>query len=73
MLHEAGAQCKAAAEVGVGGTHMVVFPDGITEGTTTDKGYAMIGVVSGLPTKVASRAAMILPRISQPSSAADRK
>ena len=32
--------------VGVDNTSMVVFADGITEGTTTDKGFAMLGVLS---------------------------
>mgnify|MGYP001562619894 FL=1 len=31
--------------VGTDGTVIVVFPDGITEGTTTNKGYGMLGVV----------------------------
>jgi hypothetical protein len=31
--------------VGTDGTVIVVFPNGITEGTVTDMGYAMLGVV----------------------------
>lgn len=33
------------ARVGTDDTMVVVFPDGITEGTTTKKGYAMLGML----------------------------
>ena len=34
--------------VGVDGTMVVAYPDGITEGTATLKGYAMLGVIESL-------------------------
>lgn len=45
--------------VGVDGTVICVFADGVTEGTTTDKGFAMRGVLSEL--NIGSAVGTLLP------------
>src|SRR5262245_52388016 len=45
--------------VGTDGTPIIIFADGITEGTTTDKGFAMLGVVSAF--NIGSQVGTVLP------------